>query len=96
MATLLPTSYVPKTQVNFAAPHKEWQKQMNAEHKEIRAQGFGVVCFPRGDGHATYIVRCLKPLKLQHVESGDAWHADYATIRGLRLADVQARIHKAH
>jgi len=52
----------------------------------------GLLYFPRADGHAIYCVVSEKPLKLFHVPYGDAWTADPATIRGLRLADVQARL----
>lgn len=48
--------------------------------------------FPRGDGHALYIVWCTKPLQLVWVQVGDAWHADPILLRGLRLSDVEKRV----
>ncbi|MCL4682393.1 MAG: hypothetical protein KJZ92_14125 [Rhodocyclaceae bacterium] len=51
-----------------------------------------LIQFPRADGYATYRVASKKPLKLQHIPHGDAWHADPATIRGLRLEEVQRMV----
>lgn len=50
--------------------------------------------FPRADGYAMYRVTSANPLKLQHIPYGDAWRADAATIRGLRLADVQEMVRR--
>lgn len=47
-----------------------------------------VVCFPRGDGYAQYMVFATKPLKLVHIDTWDGWHIDPITARGLRVADV--------
>lgn len=51
-----------------------------------------LIQFPHADGYAIYRVASAKPLKLQHIPYGDAWHADASTIRGLRLADVQSMV----
>ncbi len=50
-----------------------------------------LVSFPYADGYAVYRVKSDKPLTLEHVPFGDAWQADPATIRGLRLQDVLYR-----
>lgn len=88
MATLLDSSFVPKTKVDFTAPYETWNKRMEEEWNEINNEGLGVVQFPRGDGHDVYIVRSMQPLKLQHVQTGDNWQVDYATIRGLKKEEV--------
>lgn len=61
-----------------------------------------IITFPFADGHAMYRVASAKPLKLQHLPYGDAWHADPAMIRGLRLSEVEQKVkrsralHKLH
>ena len=47
-----------------------------------------ILKFPYADGHATYRVTSIKPLKLQPLAYWDAWQIPYAQIRGLRLQDV--------
>lgn len=54
-----------------------------------------LITFPWADGHAIYRVVRAKPLKLQHIPYGDAWHVDPATIRGLRLEDVLRKVASA-
>ena len=44
---------------------------------------------PVADGHAVYYVKSDKPLKLQHMPTGDAWQASPSLIRGLRLPEVR-------
>jgi hypothetical protein len=51
-----------------------------------------IVRFPFADGHALYFVYSEKPLVLQHIPYGDAWHVDQALIRGLRLVDIKQRV----
>jgi len=48
--------------------------------------------FPRGDGYARYLIAKQRPFTLVHLELGDAWHADGATIRGFRLQDARVRV----
>lgn len=53
----------------------------------------GLIQFPYADGYAIYRVVSIEPrVVLQHVPFGDAWQADPSTIRGLRAADVRARV----
>ena len=86
MAHLLPNSFVPKTTVALSGP--DFMKHLELQDAEIAREGLGTIRIPVADGAAVYIVRSLKPAKLQHVWAGDAWHADAATIRGLRPQDI--------
>lgn len=47
-----------------------------------------VLNWPRGDGHAFYIVTKAQPLTLQWIPFCDAWQVDPILIRGLRRQDV--------
>ena len=49
-----------------------------------------IIRFPVADGYASYML--WTPTKWIHLEEGDAWHADPALIRGMRAADVAARV----
>ena len=51
-----------------------------------------ILRFPCADGYAVYRVSKERPLTLQHVPYGDAWHVDPALIRGLRRADVERMV----
>jgi hypothetical protein len=89
MAKLLPTSFVPKTKINY--DDTDWRDQLDKEWDEIEAEG-PIVKFGVADGYAVYIVRSMKPLTLQHVNSGDGYSAHPALIRGLTVADVKRQI----
>lgn len=54
-----------------------------------------LIQFPYADGCAFYRVASAKPLKLQHIPFADAWAIDAATIRGLRLTDVESMVQRA-
>lgn len=92
MAQLLDKSYEPQPALDYKSPSSTWNDTYDAQWEDIEKQGLGVITFPVGDGSAVYIARSLKPLKLQHVNYCDGWHADPALIRGLRRADVEARM----
>lgn len=49
-----------------------------------------ILYFPVADGYACYMVACLKPLQLIHLEVGDAWVFEYAN--RLTLKDVKEKI----
>ena len=71
---------------------EKWIEDLKAE---LRAKSSGdlvgeEVNWPRGDGYARYLISKQRPLTLVHLEVGDAWHADGATIRGFRLQDAKA------
>lgn len=51
-----------------------------------------VVRFPMADSYAQYMVWSTKPLKLVHLDLGDAWHIPEAHARGLRLSDIQSSV----
>lgn len=51
-----------------------------------------VISFPHADSYAMYLVKKDKPLLLMHLPLGDAWQVDQATIRGLRLTDVERMV----
>lgn len=51
-----------------------------------------VVRFQYADGYAQYVVWSTKPLSLIHLDVGDGWDLPEWQTRGLRLADVKARI----
>ena len=87
------SSHLPTNDINYSAGNI--LDQLKKQDAEIAAQGLGLVQFPVADGYAQYIVRSLSPLKLQHVNAGDAWQVSYATIRGLRRADVEAQWERA-
>lgn len=48
--------------------------------------------FGVADGSAVYVIESSKPLRLSHVDYCDNYMVPYTMIRGLRLADVEARI----
>lgn len=53
-----------------------------------------VIRFPKGDGYARYLVWSQSPLELIWLEIGDKWQADIATLRGLRLSDVETQVRR--
>jgi hypothetical protein len=59
-------------------------KRPNDEHAGA------IVRFPFADGHAQYVVVSSKPLKLQHIDIGDGWHARASDIRGFRITDLKS------
>jgi hypothetical protein len=50
-----------------------------------------ILRFPFADGYAFYVVSKVRPLTLQHIPYGDAWHIPEAHLRGLNMTDVQAQ-----
>jgi hypothetical protein len=49
-----------------------------------------VIRFPVADGYAQYMIWTLT--KWIHLDEVDGWHADPATIRGMRAVDVAERL----
>lgn len=78
----------------------EWQKLENQYISDLKQhlQGLGykdkntgeVIQFPAADGYAQYMVASMKPLRLIHLELGDAWCFQYA--ERLTAKDVQQKI----
>ena len=66
-------------------------QQKAAALPEGKLEG-AIVKFPYADGYALYMVQKEKPLILQHIPYGDAWHIPDSHIRGLRHADVAGMV----
>lgn len=75
------------TQAQDDIMHKLESASIKAE-KEGKVIG-RLMYFGVADGHATYLVVKERPLTLQHVPYGDAWHIPGAHVRGIRVADVR-------
>jgi len=88
MATLLPKSL---KLLPDGFDTTDWKARIEAENaafEELSAEN-DIISFGVGDGSADYLVVSKKPLKLQHIAHGDNYEVSYATIRGLRLSDVE-------
>jgi hypothetical protein len=81
--------------------YKAYEKRSDAMYHKLMVEAEAlpdgeivgaIIYFHFADGHAMYRVASAKPLRLQHLPYGDSWHADAATIRGLRLADVEKMV----
>ncbi len=90
MATLHKSSYPGDWEYQAGEDFNEYRRRVDALFVAIPAGR--VIKFPVADGYAFYYVHSEKPLVLQHIPYGDARRADAATIRGLRLADVQRMV----
>lgn len=91
MAQLDPKSYPG----DWSWDHKKpWKEEMARTDAMLEAIDDQCISFGVADGCATYFVKSLKPLVLQHVPHGDAYQVDYALIRGLRRADVEQRLNR--
>jgi hypothetical protein len=51
-----------------------------------------ILRFPIADGQALYFIEKMKPLTLQHIPYGDAWHIPGAHMKGLTAADAERMI----
>lgn len=79
---------------------KDWVKNDDDYIKELRSHlktlGYigknvgEIIQFPVGDGYAQYMVVSMKPLRLIHLELGDAWCFRYANL--LTAKEVQKKI----
>jgi hypothetical protein len=74
-----------KAQEKYLEDLKEWARK-NGSGPEAGKE----VTFPVADGHAVYVVVSLKPVKLVHVATGDAWHYEY--VDRLTAVDLRKRI----
>lgn len=92
MATLAKTSYPGDWEFKRSEDFKVHIERIDALYAAIPSDK--IIQFPMADGYACYFVKSEKPLVLQHIPYGDAYQIDYATIRGLRLADVKARLNQ--
>lgn len=72
---------------------KKFKELKDASDSLADGQVVGALLFfAYADSYAIYRVVSEKPLKLQHIPYGDAWHVGDVMIRGLRLEDVQAMV----
>jgi len=80
---------------------KDWQedeqRQLEAAAKRAKAESPGdtvgeLLRWGRADGYAMYMVTCEQPLRVAHVDIGDAYSVEGSLIRGLRLATVRAMV----
>ena len=86
-----------KYQNNFNKYWKDCEKYVSGIKKAIK-KGYGQTCpeageevtFPVADGKARYIVATLRPVRLIHVDTGDAWHYQY--IHRLTATDIRKEI----
>jgi len=100
MAQLIPTSkevlaaadWSPQEDIHDAM--KREQAFMDTLHQRRQPNSLinAVIHFPYADSHAQYLVVKDKPLRLMHLPFGDAWQVSAATIRGLRLGDVESMV----
>ena len=74
-----------KAEEDYIERLRQWVKANSDSNHEAIGK---VIRTPRADSYALYMVLKVKPLQLIHIPVGDAWHADPAWIRGLRLVDV--------
>ena len=92
-----PPKNLPVPQFDMNAPHDQWMKDDAEWTEKLRqfclANGDSspevgeVISFPWADGHASYMVLSMKPVKLVHMPLGDAWQypdADLQTAKRIR------------
>jgi len=99
MARLDPKSIV----INTNYRSKDWQKdearQLEAAGARAKARNPGdtvgeLLKWPRADGNAVYMVTSERPLRIAHVDVGDAWNVEGALIRGLNLRTVRGMVER--
>lgn len=82
-------------------PWQDYEKRCDTHVKAVKqwakTNGAGPeagqeVDFPQGDGYARYIVFSLKPVKLIHLNVGDAWQYPYA--HRLTASDIRDVLRK--
>lgn len=103
MATLIatPKQLVDAFKFKTGEDYKQYSARGQTAFEKLQAESDALpegdvvgalVMFPYADSYAIYRVVSAKPLRLYHIPYSDAWHVSAATIRGLRLADVQRKI----
>lgn len=66
-----------KTFDTFYKAEDEYERKLKdyvLEHGEGKYKG-EELRIPHADGYARYLVYSLKPVRLVHIDTGDAWHA---------------------
>lgn len=89
-----------KIETDYRDP--KWSEKEEAElakvAEQIRGRNPGdklsgeIIRFQIADGYAQYMVESSRPLRLVHLNVCDGYQVLGATIRGLRLADVEAMV----
>jgi hypothetical protein len=84
---------------DVAGYEKRCEEYREATENYIRTELTGkckhtgkIIRFPIADGYAQYMVWTLT--KLIHLDEGDGWHADAATLRGMRAVDVAEKVER--
>jgi len=96
MAQLAPQSRAfPEVDYSAKIPFDQWPDTLELARLQAISDNLpegevvgAVLSWPVADGAAYYVVTKEKPLTLQHLAYGDAWHIQYVLIRGLRKQDV--------
>lgn len=106
MATLKPTTpeIAAEFQQRAGESFDDYMQRSDAAFKVLQARSLALppgeytgallrwqVC----DGYAYYRVTSAKPLQLEHLDVMDGYTVDAATIRGIRLADVERQLAQA-
>jgi len=99
MARLDPKSIVINTDYRSKGWQEDEQRQLEAAAKRAKAESPGdtvgeLLRWGRADGYAMYMVTCEQPLRVAHVDIGDAYSVEGSLIRGLRLATVRAMVER--
>ena len=81
--------------VDYKKYYKDCEKHVEAVKAWAKAQGGckesgQEVLFPYADGYARYVVLSLKPVKLLHLDVGDAW--EYPYVHRLTASDIRGVI----
>ena len=91
-----PEFFGPDGRYDHAAYERNCAEYRAATEARLREQGFNhrltgkVIQFQVADGYAQYML--ATPTKWIHLDEVDGYHADPALIRGMRAADVVARV----
>jgi hypothetical protein len=67
-------------------------KAIRTAYKGVCREAGEVISFPVCDGKARYIVATLKPVKLIHIDTGDAYQAPY--VHRLTAKDLREEIRR--
>lgn len=80
---------------NIAAEKKWFSELKELLRKRYPAEYVGeALRWDRADSEAVYVVVCVNPLTIAHVEVGDAWEVEAPLIRGLNLDDVEQMVER--
>ena len=91
MATLL--KGIPQEFKGLQQSNGNWKQWLEDQDKALKAieSRTTVVKQQVADSYASYEVVKRSPLQIRYIPYCDAWEADPAWIRGLRISDVEAQ-----